>query len=381
MVLVFNVYLTSAPANPSLHLDRGLLPNYSKADVAKYSLASLAEAYPWKRAIVNVEFESSTDEEMLELKEYVYSLFKGTDLVYNNRRCVYQEEWRDLCHLINDDLILYLGNHDHIFLDSDQNYLRSIVSSIQSSSIENPTIAISHWPENIRWAKSGYIELSELHPRRLNSNYKTTDLYASYEGVCIDSLIITTRNLFTEWLCEGDWSGIALPRTEGIGQHNLSTIKSLLGSSLPNQTIIVPYKELFRHFDGYMHQRISNNYCPSLTIPDGFFDNKIKIRYGYDDYKEGWVNINPTKQSYRACTVDGVDYKITLEDLPLVWKSRILTVDVNENIQEDVMVQHRLHAVLQMMYSDQRYNPYIDSDVENAVMHTYLKNYKKYKLL
>ena len=99
--------------------------------------------------------------------------------------------------------------------------------------------------------------------------------------------------------------------------------------------IIIPYKEQLRHFDGYMHQRITNDTCPSLTIPDGFFENKIKVRYGYNDYKKGWVNINPQNQNYYASDKNGVDDKITLDDLPLFWKGKIIDIDINSNINEE----------------------------------------------
>ena len=48
---------------------------------------------------------------------------------------------------------------------------------------------------------------------------------------------------------------------------------------------------------------------------------------------------------------------------------------------EELMVQYRLAAVLNMVYSDNRYNPYIDKDTESKVLCEYLNNYKQYKLV
>ena len=203
---------------------------------------------------------------------------------------------------------------------------------------------MSHWPENIRWAKSGYIELNESKPAKLNSNYKVLDYALSYEGLCIDSL-------------------------------------KYLGIPLPQQTLIIPYKEQLRHFDGYLHQRIDNNTCPSLNIPEGFFESNIKIRYGYSDYMEGWININPKFDNYKAYSLDGIDYKITLEDLPLVWKDKVADLDINPYVNEEEMIQYRLKNVLSMMYSDGRYNAYLDSEVEQKVLNQYLKVYKQYQLI
>jgi len=76
--------------------------------------------------------------------------------------------------------------------------------------------------------------------------------------------------------------------------------------------------------------------CPPLFIPKGFFNNKIKIRYGYDNYKEGWVNINPTKEKYSfRDNLNGTDLKIGLENIPLFWKKRIKKIDKNKNINQE----------------------------------------------
>ena len=45
--------------------------------------------------------------------------------------------------------------------------------------------------------------------------------------------------------------------------------------------------------DKLQGKKITNDKCPSIDIPVGYFDKKIKIRYGYNDRKEDWVNINP----------------------------------------------------------------------------------------
>jgi len=44
------------------------------------------------------------------------------------------------------------------------------------------------------------------------------------------------------------------------------------------------------------------------------------------------------------------------------------------------MIQYRLKDVLSMMYSDVRYNAYLDPEVEEKVLNQYLKTYKQYQL-
>lgn len=381
MVLLFNVFLTPSPANSSLNLERGNLPSYSKVDVTKYSLSSLAVAYKWKRVILNIELGEEYIQEADELERYATDVFAGVDIQYRHKRNVTQQDWIHTYSQINDEAILYLGNHDHIFLDNSTNTLEEIVQTVKNSKLKYPTVAISHWPENIRWSKSGYIELNETFPRQLNNNYRVAPYGIEYTSTCIDSLIILNKALYKEWFLEGEWrEGTVLPRTEGIGTYTLLNIKNSIGSKLPLQTIITPYKELFRHFDGYMHQNISNNVCPSLDIPPGFFESNIKIRYGYTDRKEGWVNINPKGENYYAYHKRGVDYMFTLEDIPLVWKGKITTTDINPDVLEEEGIQYRLLKILNMIYSDERYNPYIDSEVQERVLQQHLTVYKNYQL-
>jgi hypothetical protein len=382
MVLLFNVYLTDTSGNPYSGLSRGLLPSYSKLDTTKYSLASLAVAYSWTRAIINVELDPKmyTEAQSIELKEFVEKEFKGAEVLFSSKRVKFQQEWKDLYEKINSDLILLVCNHDHIFIDSSRETLEEVVKQEHS---KYTTIVMSHWPENIRWAKSGYIELNESKPAKLNSNYKVLDYALSYEGLCIDSLNIVTKQLYYHWFFTGEWGEVGLPRVDGItGLYpDLLTIRKHLGIPLPQQTLIIPYKEQLRHFDGYLHQRIDNNTCPSLNIPEGFFESNIKIRYGYSDYMEGWININPKFDNYKAYSLDGIDYKITLEDLPLVWKDKVADLDINPYVNEEEMIQYRLKNVLSMMYSDVRYNAYLDSEVEQKVLNQYLKVYKQYQLI
>jgi hypothetical protein len=381
MVLIFNVYLTDSSGNPYSGITRGILPSYNKLDITKYSLASLAVAYSWTKAIINVELDAKlySEQDREELRAFVEKEFSGIELLYSNKRAVYQQEWKNLYKEINADLILLLCNHDHIFLDSSRECLENIVNQEYD---KYTTIVMSHWPENIRWAKSGYIELSEVTPRQLNKDYSILDYGLTYKGICIDSLNIITRDLYYDWFFTGEWTEVPLPRVDGISglYPSIIDIRKHLNIPLPEQTVVIPFKEQMRHFDGYMHQRIDNNVCPSLIIPEDFFKSNIKIRYGHEDRKEGWVNLNPKAENYRAADLNGVEDKITLEDLPLMWQNRVAEVDNSPYIIEEEAIQYRLKAVLEQIYSDIRYNPYIESKVEERILNEYLKAYKNYKI-
>ena len=44
------------------------------------------------------------------------------------------------------------------------------------------------------------------------------------------------------------------------------------------------------------------------------------------------------------------------------------------------MIQYKLQSILQMVYSDERYNPYIDDEIQQKVLNTYLLTHKQYKI-
>ena len=402
MVLLFNVFITNKSATGGqweqlgVTYDRGNLSTPNKLDILKYSLASYAVAYPWKRVILNLELDPdyiSLDRKQ-ELKEFVYKTFKNIEIFYSDRRNLFQEDWINTYNLINDDLIFYQGNHDHIFIDSSIDYLKEL-TQLRDTYGENLTISTSHFSENIRTAKGCYIDLfkGETQPPPFSSDYELKDNYFFKTIPNFDSLIIITKEIYKNWFLEGDWSQLQFPpntfpsgklelaRTEGTGIIGLKEIKNLIKTPIIKQILISPYKEICRHFDGYYHQYITNNQCPALDIPPGFFENDIKIRYGYDDYIEGWININPKNPNYYAYDKSGTDYKFTLEDLPLVWKSRISVVDSNPNINEEEMIQYRLKSILEIIYTHPYYEPYIDKELENKILHKYLEQYPEYKII
>lgn len=140
--------------------------------------------------------------------------------------------------------------------------------------------------------------------------------------------------------------------------------------------VLIPLKEICRHFDGYQHVKpiIDNNQCPAIDIPIGFFENNIKIRYGYDDYKEGWTNINPKNECYYAYNKSGTDYKFTMDNIPLVWKGKISEVDLCNKIDEIEMLQYFLQSILGMIYTSDQF--VIDEEVKDKILNNYLKNSK-----
>jgi hypothetical protein len=361
MILFCNTFITETkPAIGKGFVFRENLQSFSNFDILKYSLAGLAVAYPWSKVILKISLDDIYKHRQQELEDFIKIEFKNFNLILKWERNEYQNDWEKDYELLDDNLIWFYCNHDHIFFDNSTQHLEELVNKMENENL--CSLQFSHWPENIRTAKLGGSDLT-----RNPSTYQVHDNSLSIVSTNFDSIQIITKDLYYSWWCEGEFNHIRLPRPDffGIG---LAEIKPI-----PHHKVMIPLKEICRHFDGYQHvyPQITNNQCPAIDIPPGFFENDIKIRYGYDDYKEGWVNINPKNPNYYAYNKSGVDYKFTLEDLPLVWKNRISSIDLNPNIDEEEMLQYRLQSVLEMVYTSEMF--IIDEEVKNKILNNYLK--------
>jgi hypothetical protein len=372
MILFCNTFITETKP----HIGKGFvfrenLKSFSNFDIFKYSLASLAVAYPWSKVILKISLDEIYKPRQKELEDFINDEFKNFNLILEWQRNEYQNDWKQSYDLLDDNLIWFYCNHDHIFFDSSTNYLKELVNEIKDE--ELCSVQFSHWPENIRTARQGLDTHATLTPQKA-LHYKIHSNHISNETTNFDSIQIITKDLYYKWWFEGEFNHIKLPRPDffGIG---LAEIKPV-----PVHKTVSPIKEICRHFDGYQHVNppITNNQCPAIDIPLGFFENNIKIRFGYDDYKEGWVNINPKNPNYHAYDKSGTDYKFMLEDLPLVWRSRISFIDSNPNINEEEMLQYRLKSILEMIYTSEYY--IIDEEIQSMILNEYLTQFSNYQI-
>jgi hypothetical protein len=402
MILLVNTFITNASSTggaweaAGIKQDRGNLNKDNKIDVLKYTLSSLAMMYPWKRVIIKVQLDTdyNTEENKNNLENFIREEFKNFELHFSFKRNLIQQDWIDTYELIKDDNFIFnYCSHDHVFIDYSSEYIERIINSVKHDTHPYTTILVSHFSDFIRTAKAGPPRHNNLSPEYYQVNYKIEEEYTSYENYNYDSITIISKTLYEDWYMKGEWDSVyhlyppntfksghlELPRIDGVGITDLNFIRNkVLNIPTPKQKIIVPYKELARHYDGYFYHGITNNQVPSIDIPIGFFENNIKIRYGYDDRKEGWVNINPKSEYYYAYDKSGVDYKFTLKEIPLFWKNRISEVDMNPNIDEEEMIQYRLKTVLETVYTSPNYDPYIDLEVENKILNEYIKAFPTY---
>lgn len=121
MILYINVIITDN-RNQGFKYNRYGLPHYSRYDIFKYSLASLSALNKhWSRVVMCCRLDHPYSGMWWQLEPYVRSIFKGIKVdIYKNRN-ILQRDWQKVYERnfapVNDNLIWYHGNDDHIFVD------------------------------------------------------------------------------------------------------------------------------------------------------------------------------------------------------------------------------------------------------------------------
>jgi len=238
----------------------------------------------------------------------------------------------EVLEALQDPWIFYSPNNDHPLLISiitDIEYIEELIKYAESlmSTLPYTSIIYSHLSE--------YLQASI--PTSANHRYFGKDTI----------FLNQTADAVTFLRPEGDFNSIQILHIDTMKKIFTSTnrtdspirrLEDVNDVILPNHAIVVPTKKLCAHFDGYEHMQgtineIVSDIEPVLFIPPGFFDKKIKIAYGYDEHKNGFVNINPCAKyfSFRDKKY-GTDLKISLDEIPLFWKNHITEIDINPTI-------------------------------------------------
>lgn len=328
MILWFNCKISDIRPNPQ---PRYNLREDNRFDIAKYSFASYVPLLEvCSKVIFNLEMADGFAGREQEMEDYLRSIFPERFLVIKWYRCNNISQWRELQKEINeidDDLIFPAGNEDHIFIDNTVENFRSTLRLLTKCEEVNATFMTSHWQESIRAVN--------------HFKGQTTVGSAFYNIGNNDALRVMKKEFFNWYIDQVKNPDMLLFRTE-----HWNSI------ALPENRLYVPFKEQFRHFDGYGHVGIGPEYAPPLEIPPGFFENNIVIKYGFTDRDPDCVNINPTAEKLYAEDKSGTDYRWCLEDIPLFWKTRIKEIitapDIDEQAMKeardnDLLIQSRLH--------------------------------------
>lgn len=344
MILYFDSYITDIPLNGhhSTINDEVRLgcKNYAmprKVDIAKYSLASYA-VYPWKQVLIRYELDDENEYESFD--RFILDIFPQAIIMHE--RSDSQADYIksvEILDTIDDDWIFYSPNNDHPMMASDISHIDKLIKKAESYKIQYDYISIyySHFSEflNISRKKTPFNATYGYDTRTLKEDdLAMTIVRNDGDNTAVQ---IVNKNLFRYWFNSHNLGNGRIIRSEDVRKYFLTH----------NQLIINPKKEICAHFDGYPHtigarHQITPDQVPPLFIPLGFFEKKVKIRYGYNDYKEGWTNINPSLKDYSfRNTKTGTDLKWTLEDIPLFWKKYITEIDANQDRDEDDLKKKR----------------------------------------
>ncbi|MFA4960735.1 MAG: hypothetical protein WC548_03680 [Candidatus Pacearchaeota archaeon] len=361
MILYFDNLITNIPLNPGVYtkLDeiRDSCAAYStkdRYDVTLYTLASYAE-FDWDGVVIVYEFGEDMIKRKKEFEKFVKNLWPKAHIFYG--RSDNQKKFQERLKFINSlksDWIFYAGNNDHPFVASNKKIFDQCLKKAQALSKKHKFVSVtySHFWETYNMSKKGaaYREFMPMRPKILE---ETKDYFVClFHEIYGHTIQIFNKNLMNFMVFSEDLGDQTFRKIEEITWHDKLKHKKI------DQVTIVPKEVICDHFDGYNHTKKSPfpvpiEIFPPLFIPNGFFENKIKIRFGYEDYKEGWVNINPFKKKFRfQDTKNGTDLKTFIEDLPLFWKAHISKIDVNPELDNRLIEKKRLE-ILQAMR-----NPY-----------------------
>lgn len=388
MILLLNTILTNnPPISPYSNMEskrvyysynRGNLPNYNQMDIFKYSLASLAVAYPWSRVIIKVKLENEYLDRKKELEDFIKNEFHNFDLILEWERNISQHDWINTYDLLNDELIWFCCNHDHIFIDkSPDNFIKDITNFKSQFSETEASFYFSHWQEILNSSTKNKYYLD--NPNSLSEDsYTILDRLVATVDNNIDSIQIITKKLYYKWWFTGDFGHIPFPRTDYANFH---------GHEFPNKFLkfqCVPFKEYFRHFDGYTHidyilrnniQPLASNIVCPLFIPPGFFENNIKLRIGYDNLDKEFININLSKKNYTVIDNNGTDLKCYLDEIPYFWKNKITKIDLNTEYNENNFVSERDFNIIHPLISGLYHNTLTDNKILTKIKELYnIKN-------
>ena len=267
------------------------------------------------------------DDRINEIYDWIIEVYQMTPTIHwykNKTQKEYQETYDEL-FADGEELVLYNGNDDHVFFDYSLDLLESASQHLIKDSNPEAVLYYGCFPEMCR---------TSFHH---NGELTADGNFVIFSKINYDSIQLMKKERWYRYWFSEDFSHI-----ENIRRSD--DLSSLIKNT--SQQIYAPTRTLFRHFDGYSHIGEFTNTVPELYIPDGFFESKIKIRYGYADRKDGWVNINPSAKYLYTCDDSGVDYRWMFADIPLFWRPRISEYAFNmklttEDIERMVVDRNR----------------------------------------
>lgn len=327
----------------------------TKLDIAKYTLASYA-IINWTHVIIRFETENPADSPLFY--DYCKELFPLAS-IYIERSDTAKKYVMHLEELnkLNDPWVFFSPNNDHPFIAAKKYDFVPILAIAEAIGKNNNdsivSIAYSHYTESINIVsrdKKLWGTYSNIYPSKI---FEDNDcVVIKLNKFLCDSIQIFRLSVLIKIFSETKNNGRVI-RLEDTEYYLCKNVKHLL---------VIPKMEICRHYDGYYHNNVWGSMWNSpspLFIPVGFFDSKIKIRYGYDDYLIGFVNINPAAPKYIYQDKSGVDLKCLFSEVPCFWRSKINEIIVNSKVDQNAIALGLLN-VKSMLYDPWGTSPEIN---------------------
>lgn len=335
--LFFDVYIEDAPLGVYLRGDRrrfnvdhkirsssDAYKYQTKFDITRYSLISY-QGIDWKSVTIRIECQNSIHSSIYdELAAY----FPRAN-IQRDRSDTAKKYYDSLNTLMLEDnaWIFFSPNNDHPLIGN-ANTLANVIQDADEAAVRTGaaivSIPYSHYTECQNFFKPSHHEwgaYGNVFPKLL---YETDYSYViSLNKMLLDSLHIYRFGDLKKIFGESKRGGRII-RPEDTEFYLKDTYKHVM---------VIPKVEFCRHYDGYMH--IADK-VPPLFIPNGFFESKIKIRYGYDENIPEFVNVNPMSSKFSYQHSSGADLKNLLTDFPSFWKKRICELDINPNFSKNL---------------------------------------------
>lgn len=337
MILYFDNYITDQPFHGKIHdgLEKirsspSVYKFQNKLKITLYTLASYAEI-EWSEVIIKYELENIKQKK--EFEREVKKLFPKAYIIYG--RSDNQRKFQESVKIMNtfkDEWIFYAGNNDHPFMAPNKNTLNACLKKAKVLKKKHKwvSIIISHFTVFYNSVRKGnpFYEINNRGVKFLEADKNC--IVALYPKGEYHSMQIIHKDLLNHWFFYKDAGDTLIRRSEDI----------IPFTKRKDQIVIIPKKEICTHFDGEIHTdktafNLEHDLFPPLFIPSGFFKKNVKIAFGYDKYRKGWVNINPLIEKYSFEDLEnGTDLKIGLEEIPLFWKEKIKKIDINPKLDK-----------------------------------------------
>jgi hypothetical protein len=330
--LYFDNYIVDSPMlgpgyYPGLDVIRQTGTSYrdqNRLAIAMYTLSSYA-LLSWDGVLIRYECADPAQAEPFE--RFVRDLFPTATII--RRRSDTQEQFQASLKILDampGDWVFVAGNTDHPIVAGDLAPFSACLKVATGLAAQHPFVSVpySHLVEFRSSVDSKYPIAwhGGLNWRKL---VETADyVVASGKKGSTEAIQIMHKRMLGRLINGKDYADRQIRRTDDMD-----------GRLIPGHVMVVSKHTMADHYDGYTHHRkpcchLSYPEYPPLFIPPGFFEGDIRVAYGFDRPREGWVNVNPAAESYSFQDASsGTDLKMSLEEIPAFWKARISAIEAN----------------------------------------------------